>query len=61
MPVPKRRTSKSRRDMRRATHKLTAPNVGACGRCGAPKLPHRVCIHCGYYKNVDVLKLEENA
>jgi large subunit ribosomal protein L32 len=59
MPVPKRRKSKSRRDMRRATHKLTAPNVAGCPRCGAPKLPHRVCIHCGFYKKVDVLRIEE--
>ncbi|MDL1871696.1 50S ribosomal protein L32 [Deltaproteobacteria bacterium PRO3] len=60
MPVPKRRKSKSRRDMRRATHKLTAVNVAGCPRCGAPRLPHRVCIHCGFYKNVDILKIEEN-
>ncbi|HKX12068.1 MAG TPA: 50S ribosomal protein L32 [bacterium] len=60
MPVPKRRKSKSRRDMRRATHKLTAVNPSGCPRCGAPRLPHRVCIHCGFYKNVDVLRLEEN-
>ena len=60
MPVPKRKKSKSRRDMRRATHKLTPLNVGACPRCGAAKLPHRVCIQCGFYKNVDVLKIEEN-
>jgi len=45
--------------MRRATHKLTAANPGSCKRCGAAKLPHRVCIHCGYYKDVDVLRLEE--
>lgn len=46
--------------MRRATHKLTAVNVSGCPRCGAPRLPHRVCIHCGFYKNVDILKIEEN-
>ena len=60
MPVPKRKKSKSRRDMRRATHKLSAPNASACSRCGSPKLPHRVCIQCGYYKDVDVLKIEQN-
>jgi len=59
MPVPKRKKSRSRRDMRRATHKLTPQNVSGCPRCSAPKLPHRVCIHCGYYKKVDVLRLEE--
>ncbi len=59
MPVPKRRTSKSRRDMRRATHKLTAPTLNLCSRCGSPKLPHRVCIHCGYYKGKEVVSMEE--
>jgi large subunit ribosomal protein L32 len=29
----------------------------ACPRCGAPKLPHRVCRSCGYYagkKRLDI-------
>ena len=47
--------------MRRATHKLSAPNASGCSRCGSPKLPHRVCIQCGYYKDVDVLKIEQNS
>lgn len=59
MPVPKKRKSKSRRDMRRATHKLKARQSQACPQCGTAKLPHRVCIHCGYYKKEDVLHLEE--
>ncbi len=58
MPVPKRKTSKSRRDMRRATHKLTVPTLNPCSRCGSPKLPHRVCIHCGYYKDKEVISME---
>lgn len=59
MPVPKRKTSKSRRDMRRATHKLTAPTLNPCTRCGSPKLPHRVCIHCGYYKGKEIISMEK--
>jgi large subunit ribosomal protein L32 len=26
-----------------------APMVQACKACGAPKLPHRVCLSCGQY------------
>ncbi len=59
MPVPKRRKSKSRRDMRRATHKLTPTGLSKCSRCGSPKLPHRVCIHCGYYRDREVIAMDE--
>ena len=59
MPVPKRRKSKSRRDMRRANHKLSVPTFNPCPRCNSPKLPHRVCIHCGYYKGKEVISMEE--
>ena len=41
MAVPKRKTSKSRRDKRRATHAIEAPRVNVCPQCGQPKLPHR--------------------
>jgi [acyl-carrier-protein] S-malonyltransferase len=35
--VPKRRTSRSKRDMRRAQHdKVVAPNLVACPKCGEP-------------------------
>ncbi|MFO1518424.1 MAG: 50S ribosomal protein L32 [bacterium] len=58
MPVPKRRKSKSRRDMRRSQHKLTVTTLNPCARCGSPKLPHRVCIHCGYYRGREVIAME---
>ena len=51
MAVPKRRTSQSKRDMRRAQHdKVVPPNLATCPKCGEPVLPHRVCAACGYYK-----------
>lgn len=51
MATPKRRTTSSKRDMRRANHdKITAPNVVPCPNCSAAILPHRVCPSCGYYK-----------
>jgi len=49
MAVPKRRTSKARRDKRRANWKLTSPGIAECPQCGESKLSHRVCKKCGYY------------
>jgi large subunit ribosomal protein L32 len=52
--VPKRKVSKSRRDKRRATHKLSAPVVVECPQCHQPKRPHRVCPTCGTYRGREV-------
>ena len=57
MAVPKRKTSKARRDKRRSSvWKLEAPTLMKCPRCGEYKRPHRLCPACGYYKGRDVLK-----
>ena len=42
-PVPKKRTSKARRDSRRAHDNLSAPSLTACAQCGEMKLSHTVC------------------
>ncbi len=55
MAHPKRKHSKSRRDKRRTHDKITPIQVQPCSHCGQPKLPHRVCPHCGYYKGRAVL------
>ncbi|MEZ4409027.1 MAG: 50S ribosomal protein L32 [Polyangiales bacterium] len=50
MAVPKRRTSRTKRDMRRANHdKLSAPAISRCSNCGETKRPHYVCASCGHY------------
>ncbi len=59
MAVPKKKTSKSRKNMRRAHDFLTAPTVANCPQCKAPKLPHRVCPSCGTYKGKEVIKTED--
>ena len=59
MAVPKRKTSKARRDKRRSSHwKLEAPGIVACPNCGAYHLPHRVCKACGYYNGRKVLDVD---
>ncbi len=59
MAVPKRKTSKARRDKRRSNvWKLAAPAFSKCTQCGELKLPHRVCPSCGYYKGKEVIKVE---
>ena len=50
MAVPKRRTSKSKKRLRRGHHTGAGMRTQACPRCGSPKLPHRVCDSCGYYR-----------
>lgn len=59
MAVPKRKTSKARRDKRRAHDAITPPNVISCPNCKAPKLPHIVCPSCGVYKGKKVIEVEE--
>ena len=52
MGVPKKRTSKMRRDRRRAANNnLRSPvQVIQCANCKEPVLPHRACAACGHYK-----------
>lgn len=59
MAVPKRKTSKSKRDQRRAHIKTEAPNTSPCPECGEPKLPHHACPSCGIYKGRTVIETEE--
>ena len=40
---PKNKTSKARRDKRRANWKMTVPGLVKCSKCGALMMPHRVC------------------
>jgi large subunit ribosomal protein L32 len=58
MAVPKKRTSRARRDKRRANHRARRPRLNPCPRCHSPRLPHRVCPVCGTYAGREVIKQE---
>lgn len=59
MAVPKRKTSKARRDKRRASsYRLNKATVVECPQCHEPKEPHRICRNCGYYKNREVIAVD---
>lgn len=59
MGVPKRKTSKARRDKRRAHDYLTTTSLSRCPQCNEMRLPHHVCPTCGYYHDRVVLESEE--
>ena len=62
MAVPKRKTSKARRDKRRSNvWKLDAPTLVRCKQCGAYTVPHKVCAECGYYKGKQVVVMDDEA
>ncbi len=58
MAVPKKKTSQARRDQRRAHHAITPPNLASCPNCGEPRVPHRVCRNCGFYKGRNAVAVE---
>jgi large subunit ribosomal protein L32 len=55
MAVPKRKTSPSRRNMRRSHHKLEATSHNECPNCGEQRRPHHVCGKCGHYREREVV------
>jgi large subunit ribosomal protein L32 len=60
MAVPKRRQSKSRSAIRRAqVMKQPVPHFVPCPRCAEPKLTHRACAECGYYRDRLVIEVKE--
>ncbi len=57
MAVPKKKTSRRRRDMRRAHDFLTVSAASEpCPSCGELKLRHQLCPGCGSYKGKQITK-----
>ena len=61
MAVPKKKVSKSKRDMRRAHHRLAASSYNECSNCGELKRPHHVCPACGHYDDREVIEADDAA
>ena len=61
MAVPKKRTSKSRKNMRRSHDAIQyTAAVEVCGECGEMKLRHHVCAACGTYRGKQILEVESD-
>lgn len=58
MAVPKKKISKSRRNMRRAHDSLSPAAYTECSNCGEHKRPHHVCAACGHYDGREVVEME---
>jgi len=56
--LPKRKTSKGRRDRRRSHLALHATKLVECPQCHELRLPHRACPACGNYKGVEVIEIK---
>lgn len=66
--VPKKKTSKTRRNQRhgqwqRGHLKRMANELAltTCQNCNAPKLSHRVCKECGYYRGRQVISIKASS
>ncbi len=55
MAVPKRKTSKSRRDKRRSHIRFSAKNVVEDKKSGEYRLSHHMDLKTGFYKGRQVL------
>ena len=55
MAVPKRKTSKSRRNKRRSHHKYSSKNIIEDKKSGEYRLSHHVDLKTGIYKGRQVL------
>ncbi|MEJ7714594.1 MAG: 50S ribosomal protein L32 [Thermoleophilaceae bacterium] len=57
MAVPKQRQSHARTNKRRSQHKISSLRASQrVPRCGAPRLPHRVCGECGTYAGREIFR-----
>lgn len=59
MPLPKKKTSKSKRNMRRSHDHVAVPNIIYC-ECGAASLSHSICPECEKYRGRDYAKTADD-
>ncbi len=58
MAVPKKKTSTSKRNMRRSHDAIKSVNVVTDSKTGEYKLPHHVSMKDGFYKGKQVFKVK---
>ena len=56
MAVPKRKTSKSRRDIRRSHHRITSANIVEDNKTGEFRLSHHLDLKTGLYNGKQILE-----
>jgi large subunit ribosomal protein L32 len=59
MAVPKKKTTKGKRDQRRKNSwKVKLPEMTTCPECGATIAPYTACSSCGKYKGRQVVTIK---
>ena len=56
MAVPKRKTSKSKRDMRRSHHRVSPVNIVEDKKSGEFRLSHHIDLKTGLYNGKQILE-----
>jgi large subunit ribosomal protein L32 len=56
MAVPKQKTSRSKRNSRRAHDKISKVSISYDSVTGEPKLPHHLSLKDGYYNGKQMVK-----
>ncbi|MCL4105708.1 UNVERIFIED_CONTAM: hypothetical protein GTU68_023775 [Idotea baltica] len=59
MAVPKRRTSKMKKRLRRSGQRWRAAKFKTCPECDSAVPSHQACPSCGYYAGRQVLVVDE--
>lgn len=60
MAVPKSKCSRRRRDNRRSSRKIKAPELAECPKCHSHRESHKACPNCGYYNENVSVELRKN-
>ena len=60
MAVPKRKTSKSKRNMRRSHDSINIINIIEDKESGEPRLSHRIDLSTGVYNGKQIIKRKES-
>ncbi len=54
-PLPKKKHSRGRKGKKASHHGLSPITLAECPQCHSARLPHQVCLSCGYYNGRQVI------